>query len=161
MQNDMYDYICYSHSMTFLIRFCKFIVLTFHNSYRQERARLNHACPWCVLSYTHTQYKCVLIPYNSLLLGAGAGECQSLRDYAEVIRTWNIHTDFVGPLAFQDAYLLYSSLDVGMSQWSMFHQCFFPSYFQILYWCYFSNSIFLYRYEYVFHLIILILDGCC
>ena len=104
--------------------------LTFHNSYCQERAILNHACPWCVLVYTHTQYKCVLIRYKSLLLGAGAGGRQSLRDYIEAIRMWSIHPDRVGPYAFEDAYLLYSSLEVGMSQWSMFNQRFFLTYFR-------------------------------
>ena len=40
---------------------------------------------------------------------------RALRDYAEVIQTWSIHLDLVGPIAFEDAYLLYSILDVGMS----------------------------------------------
>ena len=38
---------------------------------------------------------------------------------------------------------------------------FFSSYFQILYWCRFGDSIFYTDIDYVFHLIILIIDGCC
>ena len=157
----MYDDACYSHSMTFLIQFGKSTDLTFHNSYYQERALINHAYPWCVFAYTHTQYKCVLIPYNSLLyvqmlVNARAYETTlKLSGRGAFIQAWQ------ALLLSKDAYLLYSRLDVGLCQWSMFHQCFFPSYFKILYQCHFGNSIFLYRYDYVFHLIILILDGCC
>ena len=140
--NDMYYDACYTHSISFLIKFEKYIDLTFHNSYRQERSLFNHACPWCVLAYTHTQYKCVLIPYNSLLLGAGAAGSQNLRIEAEVILTWSFHPDWVGPHAFEDAYYFIIALNVDISQWSMSYQCFFPSYFQILYWCHFCNLYF-------------------
>ena len=75
LQNDMYDDACYSRSTTFLIQFCNTTHLTFRNLYCLKRDLLNHAYPWCALAYTFTYYKCVLITYNSLLLGAYARKC--------------------------------------------------------------------------------------
>ena len=92
VQYDTYDDACYSLRMTFLIKFGKstdfsnqnlagpltfliqigmFTDLTSHKSRCYERSILTNACSWCVLSYTHTLYKCVLIPYNSMFLGEG------------------------------------------------------------------------------------------
>ena len=75
VQNVMYDDACYSHGMTFLIQIWKvqslFIfkfgkLTNFPNPdlaspltwlsiiMLLERSILTHACPWCVLAYTHT-----------------------------------------------------------------------------------------------------------
>ena len=94
LENDMCDDACYPHGMTFLIRFSKSTDLTFYISYRYERAILNNVCMWCVLAYTRSYYKCVLIPYNSLLLGAGRGDARvyetmlKLSRRGAFIRTW-------------------------------------------------------------------------
>ena len=94
LENDMCDDACYPHGMTFLIRFGKSTNLIFHNSYRLERDLINHACNWCVIPYTYTLYKCGLIPYNSLLLGAGRGDARvyetmlKLSRRGAFIRTW-------------------------------------------------------------------------
>ena len=49
---------------------------------------------------------------------------------AETIWTWRIHLNLLGAHTFQDAYPLYFSLVIGLSQWSMFHQLFFPLMFR-------------------------------
>ena len=53
MKYEKNDDACYSHSMTYLIRFGKSTDLSLHNIYHKERALLKHACPWCVLAYTN------------------------------------------------------------------------------------------------------------
>ena len=104
VQCHMYDDACYSHGTTFLIQSGKSTGLTFHKSCCQERAVLTHACG---LAYTHTQYNCVLIPYNSTILGAGTGGCQSLRYDVAAIQTWSLHHDLVDPYDFEDVYRYY------------------------------------------------------
>ena len=107
VQYDTYYDACYSHGMTFLIQFGKSTDLTFHKSCCFGRVILTHACPWCVLAHTHTQYKCVLIPYKYLLLGAGTGGRQILRYDIAATRTWIFHPDMVGPHAFEAIYYHY------------------------------------------------------
>ena len=129
-QNDKYDDACYSHIMSFLIQFGKCTYMTFHNSYCQKRALLNHAFPWCVLAHTHAQYKCLLIPYNSTFLCAGTGGRQGLQYDVAAIRTWNIHQDLVVPHAFEKTCPIYSSMDICLTQWVMFHWRFLLILFQ-------------------------------
>ena len=65
LQNDKFDDACYTHGITFEIKilhvhwlswslFGKSTDLTFHKSCCKERSILTYACPFCVLSYTHT-----------------------------------------------------------------------------------------------------------
>ena len=89
--------------LTFLTQIGKFTDLTSYKSRCQERAILTDACPWCVLLYTHIQYKCVLIPYNSMFVGEGTGGRQSLQIDIEEIWTWSIHPHLVGPHEFEDS----------------------------------------------------------
>ena len=125
--------------LTFLIPFGISTDLKFHKSCCQKRTIITHECHWCVLENTQTQYKCVLIPYNSTFLGAGTRGRQSLLIDAEALWTRSIHSNLVCPYSFEDSFPIYSSLVIRLSQWSMFHQHFFPVLFQTMYQCYFGK----------------------
>ena len=97
----------FERSLTFLIPYWQVHRLVFPQSYCQERVVLTHSCPWCVLAYTHTLYKRVIIPQNSTILGAGTGGRQSLQVDIAAIRMYTLNPNLVGPHAFEDVYPYY------------------------------------------------------